>query len=390
MIIFEKIGLANLRIQEEAESAQDAELITEQELKNVKENYPTGFYTTNLIIRAGFFILTLLGSLCIGLLFSLVISVTKIVEHPVWPIFLGLCSYIALEVFVTRNRLFRSGIDDALIWLSAALLTGGFVWAMLGNYNQYLFISCFILLLSFYLTLRFANTIMSMISCLSLYALVFFIWIKMGTIGEATMPFLIMVVSFFTYYMTTRIRKDGRVVNYQKCLISIQVVSLLFLYLAGNYFVVQTLSEQLHQSSPGQNSPLPFGWFFWIWTMVLPLVYIGLGLKDRRLLLLRVGFVVAIAAGYTFRNYYHLMPMEYVLVILGAVLILATWGLIKYLKAPKFGFTYKQRNSRHWASNVNLESLVVAGAASSTPSIPADGSRFGGGSFGGGGSSSEF
>jgi hypothetical protein len=390
MIIFDKAGLANLRIQEEAESAQDAGLITDQELKNIIGVYPTGFYTTNLIIRAGFFILTLLGCLCIGLLFSLLFSATRIIEHPVWPILLGLCSYAALEIFTKSNRLYRSGIDDALVWLTAALITGGFIWAVRGAPNQNIYISCFILILSVYFTLRFADTVMSVISCLFLYALVFFTWIKTGAVGEATMPFVMMVISFLTYYTANRFKKDARIVEYQKCLAFIQVTSLLILYLAGNYFVVQELSKQLHPLPPGQNSSLPFGWFFWIWTLLIPCVYIRLSLRNRRLLMLRVGLAVAVAAAYTFWNYYPLLPAEYVLLILGTVLILAMAGLIKYLKLPKHGFVYEQRNSRHWVNNVNLESLVVAGAASSTTSGPVDASRFGGGSFGGGGSSGSF
>jgi len=121
MIIYNKEGLANLHVQQHADTAHDAGLLTALELKNIKENYPTGFYTPNLAIRIGFFILTLIGGLFTGVVLSLVFSATHIIEHPVWPFLLGLGSYAVLEFFVKENSLFRSGIDDALLWLTAAL-----------------------------------------------------------------------------------------------------------------------------------------------------------------------------------------------------------------------------------------------------------------------------
>jgi uncharacterized membrane protein len=140
------------------------------------------------------------------------------------------------------------------------------------------------------------------------------------------------------------------------------------------------------------NSPLPAGWFFWAWTILLPLAYIGLGIKNKSLLLLRTGLLLVVAAALTFRNYYHLLPAEYALVISGTLLLLVSGWLIKFLKAPKNGFTYAQRGSRHWASNIQLESLLIAQAATHTSSAPPAPStdRFGGGSFGGGGASSDF
>lgn len=391
MIIYNKAGLANLHIQQQADAAHDAGLLTAPELKNIRENYPTGFYTPNLAIRIGFFILTLIGSLFIGVILSLGFGATHIIEHPVWPFLLGLGSYAALEFFVKENHLFRSGIDDALLWLTAALLAGSFIWAVSDKTNQYLFVSGFILLLSLYFTIRFLDSIMSVVACLAFLAFMFFAWSKVGTIGEATMPFVMILLSFFSFYGARKAEKDPKNIDYQSCLFFIQLTSLLTLYAAGNYLVVQKLSNQLHHLAMENGSPLPAGWFFWAWTMLLPLAYMGLGIKNRSLLLLlRTGLLLIVAAALTFRNYYHLLAPEYALIISGTLLLLlATW-LVKYLKTPKKGFTYAQRGSRHWANNLHLESLLVARAAHAPAAPAATNDRFGGGSFGGGGSSSDF
>jgi hypothetical protein len=228
--------------------------------------------------------------------------------------------------------------------------------------NQYLFTSALILLLSLSFTFRFADRIMSVIASLSFLALVFFCWSKLGTIGETTMPFVIMFFSYLIISGTTRAAKNLAYLNYQECLSFVQLTSLLTLYAAGNYFVIQKLSYQLHHLPQENNAPLPFGWFFWAWTMLLPLLYIGLGIKNKSLLLLRLGLLLVVISAYTFRNYYHLFPTEYVLVISGTVLLLMAVWVIRYLKKLKHGFTYAQRNSRHWANNVHLESLIFAGA----------------------------
>lgn len=387
MIIYNHTSLVNLHIQQQVEKAHDAHLITAPELNNIKEKYPTGFYTPNLVIRIGFFILTLIGCLFTGLLLSLMLNETHITDHPVWLLLLGLGTYAILELVVKEKRLFKAGIDDALIWQTAALLTVSFIWAMGDKNKEYLFLSGFVLVLSLYFALRFADTLMSVIACLSFLALIFFAWSKAGTIGEATMPFVIMFFSFLIFYGSGRAEKDARTISYHNCLNCIQVLSLLTLYAAGNYFVVSMLSSLLHDLPSDTNTPLLFSWFFWFWTMLAPFVYVWLGIKNKSLLLLRVGLLLAAIAALTFRLIFHVLPTEYALVLSGTVLLAITIALIKYLKTPKNGFTYTQRGSRHWANNINLESLIVAQAAQ-TPAP--DTERFGGGSFGGGGSSSDY
>lgn len=390
MIIYDKAGLANLYIQEQAALAQDAGLVEEQELVKIKEAYPTGFYTPNLLVRVGLFILTLVGCLFAGMFLSLILQESHVVDNPKWPMFLGLCTYACAEFFTRINRLYRAGIDDALLWLSAALLTGGTVWALVDSPNENLLVALFILAISLYLTPRFADPVMAVISLLSLLAAVFFIWNKAGAIAQATMPFLIMAVSFIAWYRSNAVSEVSRFTNYRTCLVYVQIVSLLTLYLAGNYYVVQKLSNMLHGLPQDSNQPLPFGWFFWLWTLGLPLLYVGLGLRNKSLILLRIGLLLIAAAAFTFRNYHQLLPAEYVSVIAGAALLLIVIAAIKYLKTPKTGFIYVQRGRRHWANNINLESILVAGA-SPTSTVPAvNPSPFGGGSFGGGGASSNF
>jgi hypothetical protein len=390
MIIYNKKSLANLYVQQQAKEARDFGLITDQEVKNIKDKYPSGFYTPNLFVGIGFFILTWLACLFLGGFLTLMFEGLHVTKYAIWPVILGLCSYAALEFAVKEKQLYRAGIDDALLLLTTLLLTGAFIFALPNSSNQNLFISLFIFLTSLYFTLRFAHSVMAIATCLSLLAAVFFAWSKAGPIGEATMPFVMMLSSFFIYFATLRAKKYDQHIDYRTCLNAIQVLSLFTLYVSGNYYVVQKLGNVLHHLPQETDLPLPFGWFFWLWTILLPCAYIALGIRKKSLLILRTGLILIAAAAVTFRHYYNLLPPEYVLVIAGTILILLSISIIKYLSFPRWSFTYIKPNAKHWSNNIQLEALTVAGTAH-VPAMPASqADRFGGGSFGGGGASSDF
>jgi len=63
--------------------------------------------------------------------------------------------------------------------------------------------------------------------------------------------------------------------------------------------------------------------------------------------------------------------------------------LTRYLKIPRFGFTREQLAFAGAKGPIQIESILVAETFTS-PVVSTDGSKFGGGSFGGGGASSDF
>jgi hypothetical protein len=106
-------------------------------------------------------------------------------------------------------------------------------------------------------------------------------------------------------------------------------------------------------------------------------------------ILIRVGLLLVAAIVFTVRYYYSIWPMEVLMAVGGIFMIGLAWVLIRYLHEPKHGFTYKETDSRHVMDKMNVESLVLAETFSQVPAAEA-GTKFGGGSFGGGGSSGEF
>ena len=61
MIAYNKTSLHNERIQEQSTTVFENNFISKEELQNIQLKYPVPFYTLNIFIRIGLFILTLSG-----------------------------------------------------------------------------------------------------------------------------------------------------------------------------------------------------------------------------------------------------------------------------------------------------------------------------------------
>jgi hypothetical protein len=388
MISYNKTWLLNSRLLNEVEKDFKHGLITDTEFTVFKEKYPVGFYTPNLLIRIGLFILTCFVVGFANGLLSLMAMSSGVIESFGWLLFLGLLSYLALELMIREKHHYRSGVDDALLFLSACLFVGSFGMLLLRGYNDmyYVWMSALVFLLTTYLTLRFADMLMALACTASFFAFIFFSWTKIVP-GLTTVPFIMMLVSGFTYWLVYAYSKRKEYVIYENCFIVSQIVSLTALYAAGNFYIVQTLSNEMI----GQAKPIAFGTIFWLWTIMLPFVYLWFGIKKKDVILLRTGLLLIVVAAITFRTYYHILPLDVTLTIVGAIILGIVYALMKYLKTPKHGFTYKQLDDAHMMDHLKIESLLVAETFANTPTAPANkGVEFGGGDFGGGGSSGGF
>jgi len=391
MIIHNKAWLNNLKLHEQFEDDYDAGCLTKEELKTLKAKYFVGFDSHSILMRVGLFVLTLIIiSFSTGTL-SLILSEAHLIYNFVWPLILGVANYIILEKWVKNNYHYGTGVDNALIMTTAGFFIGSFGWmmdAIDSTQSHFISISLFAFLVSVYLAMRFADLLMSALSCLSLLAFVFFTWQQLGGFGMATLPFVLMLVSGGVYYFSKSVIYHPKAYYYDHCLHVVQTISLLTLYLSGNYYVVNELSNELN-NTPG--APLPFGFIFWLFTILLPFAYIGWGAKSRNMIMLRIGLLLVAGAVYTFRTYYHVLPIEVALSIGGAIMLLISYAVIKYLKTPKHGFTTAPLKRSSILDHLNVESIIIGETFGNTGTAPTDaGSRFGGGSAGGGGSSAGY
>lgn len=390
MIAYNKTWLANLSLQEDTKENLNRGCIAAEEFKSIKDKYPVGFYTPGLFARVGLFILTLIVvGFANGVLSLLFASASNIVETSGWMFFLAILSYIALEIIVSSKHHYRSGVDDALLFISALLSC--LTFAMLfSRYNVVFYapVSGAIFILSLYFTIRFADMLMAALCCVSLLAFVYFGWTKLTPAGMMTIPFVIMLISGGLYWFSNNFSRQELAINYHSCFIVAQLIFLLGLYAAGNYYIAQTLGDDSNGLSP---KPVPIGAFFWAWTMIVPFLYLGCGIFKKDTILLRLGLVLIAAAIATFRYYYHVMPLDLALSIGGALLLGIAYAVMKYLKTPKYGFTYAEPIAENMMDHLKVESLIVAETFAKVSATPAEHqNRFGEGDFGGGGSSSTY
>ncbi|SHN30606.1 hypothetical protein [Mucilaginibacter sp. OK098] len=390
MIAYNKTWLTNLRLQDEVKKEVQQSNISNAEFNGIAQKYPVDFYTPNLFVRIGLFILTcVIMAFGDGLLTLMAASSRGLIESAFWLFFLGALAYAGLEVMINASHHYRSGVDDALLFISGCLFATGFTM-MLSNNNygtHYPPLSGLIFLLTLWLSIRFADMLAATICCVAFLAFIFFAWIKIVPAGLSTAPFIMMLVSGGIYWIACVYNSRKEFINYNNCLIVAKVVSLTALYASGNYYVIQTLSSEMM----GKTGPVPFGAIFWTWTILMPFAYIGLGIKRKDVILLRVGLLLITAAALTFRTYYHVLPVDVALTIAGTVILAVVYAVVRYLKTPKHGFTYTESDEENLMDHLKVESLIVAETFSHAPAVPTDeGVKFGGGDFGGGGSSGGF
>lgn len=395
MIIYNKTWLTNLDIQDQVNPSLAAGDLTKEEFKNIEKAYPVGFYSPNIFVRIGLFLLTCVIALFGGCLLTYICWDLVTSHSGAWVLFLALFSYIALEVIVKTKHHFRAGTDDALIWISGGLFCVAFTWltfTMDWDHNTSMAttisIAAFTLFLSLFLTLRFADSLMALFCFLTALVLAVLLAIDQLSFGKEILPFLVMLLSAVVYYFSWSKISSPKFVYYQHCLRFLQTGSLLTLYLAGNYYVVQEMGNALYGYISIGPYKVPYPVFFWPWTILVPFIYTGLGLYKKNVILLRTGLVLIAIAAVTFKNYYHVLPIEGTLVLIGLVTLGGSYGVIRYLKTPKKGFTSEELSEDTIPGGINVESLIIATTQLDTPAGTEN--RFGGGDFGGGGSSSNF
>ncbi|MEO6547779.1 MAG: hypothetical protein ABIN94_07255, partial [Ferruginibacter sp.] len=380
MISYNSDWLNNLLIRQQATEAFHEQCLSNEELNKINERFPDGFYTPNLFIRIGLFLLTV-----IILLFSFGLLILLFSSSPDktiggMSVFFALITYGALEYIVKAKNHLKSGVDDALLWVSAISLGGGISYLTSAEELA----NCWIIfIIAAFYSIRFADRIIVVAGFLALLGIFFFTITQWGIVAIAITPFLLMGVSLLTYIVTTRAQHRGKNLLYQNCLQILSIVSLLSIYFSGNYLAVREMGNAFIEFGKNTNQLLPFGWLFWILTCVIPLVYIARGIQKKDIMMIRVGLLLVAAIIFTVRYYYPLGSIEMIMAIAGASLVAISYGLSKYLIIPKYGFTYKKTDNIN-NDKAQLEAIIVAQTFSAA-AVPSEGSGFGGGSFGGGG-----
>jgi hypothetical protein len=388
MIAYNRTSLDNLSIRDQAKEASAAGCITGEENTKIGAAYPVDLYMPNIFICFGLFLLTVLIASCSLGLFML-ISAGSGDAYIIMMIFFGLLCYAALEFVVQKRKHFKSGVDYALLWMSAGLLYAGLYLSVNNMSGISQCIMAFAI--SFLFTMRFANIVMALVAYVALLILIFNISMEFNKTVQLITPFIIMAVSIAAWFLSDKLYELKRCRHYRPCITALKLAALTSFYLGGNYFVVREMSSFISDPSSNTGS-ISMGWLFWILTVATPLFYIYQGIRKKDSLFLWTGLALIAATVFTVRHYYNVMPVEWALISGGIFMIAIAYGLTKYLKTPRHGFTSTESNTNHLLENLHLESLVIAETFGGSTEVkaPSNDFQFGGGSGGGGGAGGQF
>jgi len=384
---YNEVNVYNLAVIKEAKRWFKSHFITKEQSSAIAEAYKTPFYHPNMMIRVILFVATLLGLSGVTGFFFLLFGEAFQNNLPVLSIIYAVGSFFVLErLFIHANHHFKSGLTEALLYHAGGFFIMG-IAGMSDFNNQHLLIWTCLLTFTF-VAIRYLDLLSTLAAILSLAAAIFFEFYSMGGIFQQIIPFLFIIGFSIIYFFSKKLKKRNDLKIWRNNIVIVESASLILIYLGGNYLVVRELSVNMMNLVLDDGEDIPFALVFYLLTIIIPAVYLYVGIKNKEIVLLRVSLIVLAASVFTFKYYYNFGHPEITLTIAGVVLILISIVLLNYLKIIRKGFTRENLLAEKWAST-NIESFLISQTMGGNQSVNSK-VHSGGGTFGGGGASGEF
>ncbi|WP_281234179.1 hypothetical protein [Flavobacterium gelatinilyticum] len=393
MIVHDKNLLNNLALIEEADSLESAGFISKEQKKIIKIELPSFKVQTNILVRLGFFLLGafLYASIC-GVVSFVALTGSVSSERT----FFSICCFIfggigvAGAEILANNKYYRHGLDDAFIL--GIILNAGFAIVILTeHYYTSLLPAIVVAAVSYLAYSRYLHLLSMLVFCLASSAVLFYGMFEIGDIGKTILPFTAMLTAAGFYFFTKkRIKNLTRIYHYNGLVLAYSFCLILF-YLSCNYLVVRELSSELLgvDVKPGQD--IPFSWFFYAFTFIVPAVYLVQAIRTKDKIMLWISFAAIAFTVFTIRFYYSVLPVEAALTVGGLILSGIAYFSIQKLKNKESGLTFKPDRINNSNAFLNAETLIVASSFGLKPEIKTGSPmEFGDGGFSGGGSSGSY
>ena len=388
LIAFNLTELKKKKILSEAKNLYASNVLSEEQWQKIKETYSSKLYSPSIFIRILFFILTIIGLSTISAPIALIINSLDIHRFQLIFLVTGVAIMIITElILIKANGHYLSGITEAGIYIGLTFIYFGVL-----NFDNNTII--------LYLVVGFLLTLFAAIRYLNMLALVatiiFFGWIlfqllyDLGGIFESLIPFSFMISFGLVYFSSVKLEKKLSNFIFNDQFIIIQTLSLLTIYIAGNYFVVRELSIELMGLNLSEGENIPFAFLFYGFTVLIPLGYIFWGIKNKSLLFLRTSLLTIILSVITFKYYFSLGQPVVTVTIAGFILITISLLIFNYLKKNRNGFTREKLLDDKWGSK-NLTGIIASQTLGGNQiGEPEDPTIFKEGHFGGGGAGSSW
>ncbi|TAH14459.1 MAG: hypothetical protein EAZ14_03920 [Runella slithyformis] len=317
MKAYNETWIKNAAIQAQAENWQQQGLLAEADLQKIKTALPDESYQPIVWIKIGLFIFTniafLFGSAFMGLGGFYEI-------WGVWAFINAAVAIFVLELFIKNRKLRHSGVDNALLYIGLGAVAGCFFSIFETSPNAVAWCMLPVLAVAVY---RYADVVAALALLITFFYVLSTILFE-STIGKMLAPFVFMAVSGLIYALVRRKDQQFKFLYWANCCWVLEVAALILLYVSGNYAVVRAGSEALL----GSQGEIQFAPLFWVFTFVIPLVYVWFSVrqKDRKLLI--IGLLCLVSAVITFRTYHAIVPTEIALLLGGLFLLVSAVLLI--------------------------------------------------------------
>lgn len=386
MIVYDKVELENLALAEEAHSLKIAGFIDNQQYTTITKKLVTLKSHKNLLIRFAFFMLGSFLYSSVSGFFSL-LSINVIDDNYEVLLFLfSIIGFVGAEV-LAHQKFYGQGLDDAFI--IGSQLTLAIAIGILTDGNE-IVIASILTLTALISYLRYLHLSMALLFCLALTATLTYAMFKIGTIGKTILPFVMMLFAVAVYFLSKTILPKLAPYFYNKGNSLANSFSLILFYLSGNYIVVRELSVALLGAAIAPDSDIPFAFFFYGFTFVVPLFYLVYSIVKKDRIMLWIGFLALGFSIYSIRFYYSILPIEIALTLGGIFLFAFTYFVINKLKDKEAGVTFKPSCFTKTNTFLNAEILIASQLGLKPETTTESNIEFGGGDFSGGGSSGSF
>ncbi|SFD80198.1 hypothetical protein SAMN05216297_11272 [Flavobacterium phragmitis] len=388
MIVYDKKMLDNQILVDEADTLYKGGFISKDQKKFVKKELPAFRSQDNILVRIGFL---LLGSM----LYSSICGAISIIGVSAENAYFQICCYIFAAVgfagseILAKQNFHNHGLDDAFI-LGAILNVGFAIGITTDGYQSV--IALFMAVTAIFMYIRYLHLLSMLVFCLAVTVFLFFQMFEFGDIGRVILPFIAMIFVAVFYFVTQKLISKLNKNYYYSGLLLANSFCLVLFYISCNYMIVRELSEELLGTEVKPGTDIPFAFFFYAFTFVVPIVYLIQSLRTKDRIMLWISFLAIGFSIYTIRFYYAVLPIEVALTLGGLVLFAIAYFSIKKLKEKESGLTFKPDRINHSDSILNAEALVVASTFGMKPEVKSQDSpmEFGGGGFSGGGSGESF
>ncbi|GEM_PF-330004 len=396
MFAYSKTRLEQTFLLEEARNLKEGGFINSDQFILI-DGQLAGLKTQNsLLIRLGLFLvgLILCASIC-GFLSLFAISMNSASSFGfVAFVFAGVC-FAALEWMIRAKNYYGYGLDDAFLFSGQLAFVTGlfFVFDAIGVREIWLiwYSILGIAVLTTFCAIRYLNILSALAACISLtlsvgYWLVEAKWVIAPLV---MMLFAVLLLFGFIYIKKHRIKT----LYYFKLVQTVIYYSYILFYLSGNIWAINYFSYYFSNSDSIDFGLLDnvLSYCYWLFTFIVPLIYIYRSIKVRDKGWLWIGIATLFYSFYNLIGLTNFLSTAWWLTLSGALLFGCTLWIIAKLKHRQTGLTFEVDQLNDDPTFINAEALIVTAHLGLKPEVNQESSsNFGGGGFSGGGAGGSF